>query len=368
VYGKKNEPNLMASTPPDRAVTKEPVAASIVSSSQNVLISVIICTHGRATSLCDLLNALEIQTYSRLEVLVIDGNAEPSPAREAVEKFLNNHKTHGKVIRIKSDKGLTRQRNVGLHAAKGDLVCFVDDDVTFPSDFFSKVAGFFKDSDMQDVGGITPYDLLHYPTPVTLRWHLRGLLGVMPGQDPGAADHLGRAVPISFLKLWSGRKDIGWLPGFCMIYRRTAIAGLLFDELLPTYGGEDRDFSMRVGEKWRLLICGDLHVKHHYTIEGREDGLGRLRESSFGAGRRFAKYRRGMGDYLTMARAIVGDAIVDVVALLRRPGRNSFLTLFVRIHALFAGFRSVGNSAPKTNPFLNREFIARQPEVRSGTE
>src|SRR5208283_1922244 len=46
------------------------------------LISVIICTYGRATALLDLLKALQNQTYHQLEVLVVDGNDEPSPARE----------------------------------------------------------------------------------------------------------------------------------------------------------------------------------------------------------------------------------------------------------------------------------------------
>ena len=151
---------------------------------------------------------------------------------------------------------------------------------------------------MQDVGGVTPYDTLHYPFALSLRWRMRAALGVMPSLNPGEVDRLGRAVPISFLKPFTGNKQIGWLPGFGMIYRRTAVEGLRFDELLPTYGGEDRDYSMRVGERSRLLICGDLHLQHHYATEGRNDGLIRLRECSFGAGRRFAKYGHGFRDYL----------------------------------------------------------------------
>jgi glycosyltransferase involved in cell wall biosynthesis len=307
---------------------------------QDGLISVIICTCGRASALQNLLEALELQSYRKFEILIVDGNQEPSPAREAVENYLKRSNLSGKLALIKSEKGLTRQRNVGLEAARGDIICFFDDDVTFQGDFLRNVSAIFANPTMRDVGGITPYDTLHYPFAVTLRWRLRAWLGVMPSLNPGEVDRLGRAVPISFLKPWSGNKQIGWLPGFGMIYRRAAVDGLRFDELLPTYGGEDRDFSMRVGERSRLLICGDLHLQHHYSTEGRNDGLIRLRECSFGAGRRFAKYGRGFRDHLSVARTLLGDFVVDVIAFARSPRPMNFFAIFVRLHASFQGLRS----------------------------
>lgn len=328
----------------------------------DTFVSVIICTYGRATALQDLLRALEAQTYQNFEVLVVDGNEEPSPARQAIEAYVSHANALSNVVLIASEKGLTRQRNVGLRAAKGGLICFLDDDVTFGVDFLLNVAKLFEQGEMQDVGGITPYDTLHYPTPITARWRLRALLGVMPGLDPGRVDHLGRAVPLSFLKPWPGKKEIGWLPGFCMIYRQAALDGLRFDELLPTYGGEDRDFSMRVGERHRLLFCGDLHVEHHYTRECRDDSFTRLRESSFGAGRRFAKYSRGVRDYLTVARTLAGDFLVDLVALVRSPGLTSFLTPFVRIEACLAGLRSTGASEARPTE-LAREIPLNQDRI-----
>jgi glycosyltransferase involved in cell wall biosynthesis len=312
-----------------------------MSDGRKTFVSVVICTYGRATALQALLHALEAQKYAEFEVLVIDGNGESSPAREAIEEYVRRPNACRNVVVIASEKGLTRQRNVGLRVAAGELICFLDDDVTFGEEFLQDVVELFGRPDMQDVGGVTPYDTLHYPTPVNLRWRLRALFGVMPGMEPGRVDHLGRAVPLSFLRPWSGRKEIGWLPGFCMIYRRTAIEGLEFDELLPTYGGEDRDFSMRVARTSRLLICGDLHIEHHYTVEGREDGIGRLRESSFGVGRRFAKYGLGLRDYPAMARTLAGDFVVDMIAFVRSPSAASLLTPFARMQACVAGMRSV---------------------------
>ena len=305
------------------------------------LISVIICTCGRATALQNLLEALELQTCQKFEILIVDGNQELSPAREAVESYLKRSNLSEKLVLIKSQKGLTRQRNVGLQAVRGDIVCFFDDDVTFQQNFLAEVVALFAQPDMQDVGGITPYDTLHYPFALSLRWRMRAALGVMPSLNPGEVDRLGRAVPISFLKPFTGNKQVGWLPGFGMIYRRAAVEGLRFDEWLPTYGGEDRDYSMRVGERSRLLICGDLHLQHHYSTEGRNDGLLRLRECSFGAGRRFAKYGRGFRDHLSVAQTFFGDFLVDLFAFARSPRTVNFLTIFVRLHASFEGLRSV---------------------------
>jgi glycosyltransferase involved in cell wall biosynthesis len=335
-------------------------------------VSVIICTYGRATALFELLEALNDQTYRELEVLVVDGNDDPSPARAVVEKFLSTPGARSNVVLIKSAKGLTRQRNVGLRAAKGDLVCFLDDDVTFETDFLSRVAQVFDRPDMQDVGGITPYDVLNYPMAMSLRWYLRWWLAVMPGRDPGRADRLGRVVPIAFLKPWKGYKSIGWLPGFCMIYRRAAIEGILFDELLPTYAGEDRDFSLRVGERSRLLICGDLAIKHHYTAEGRDDDVERLRQCSFGAGRRFAQCARGPRDYFTIARVILADFLIDLAALIRSPRKINWSVLVVRFQGLFEGFASVRTETmplnTERNTTLNAKIPARQEVAPSGNE
>jgi glycosyltransferase involved in cell wall biosynthesis len=173
-------------------------------------VSVIICTYGRATALQDLLRALEAQTYQNFEVLVVDGNEEPSPARQAIEAYVSHANALSNVALIASEKGLTRQRNVGLRAAKGGLICFLDDDVTFGVDFLLNVAKLFEQGDMQDVGGITPYDTLHYPTPITLRWRLRALLGVMPGLDPGARRSSRQSGPIELFEALA-RQERDWL-------------------------------------------------------------------------------------------------------------------------------------------------------------
>ena len=299
--------------------------------------SIVVCTYGRALSLENLLKSLAAQTCRNFEVLVVDGNQDSAPVRAIVNMFGNTQ-----VLRhIPSRKGLTRQRNVGIEQSRGDVLCFLDDDVTLEPDFLSRVEAMLVSPGMQDVGGLTGYDVLNYPSAVTMRWKVRWLLGAIPSLDPGDADHLGRAVPVSFMTPYSGCRSVKWLSGFCMIYRRSAIGDSRFDEKLPTYGGEDRDFSMLIGSEWRLLLCGDLHLQHHCTKEGRDSDVERMFETGFGTGRRFAKHARTPWDYVIVTRSFLGDLVVDILAFLARPSRYSFLSTFARMAGFFQGLNSL---------------------------
>jgi glycosyltransferase involved in cell wall biosynthesis len=300
--------------------------------------SIVVCTYGRALSLEHLLDSLAAQTYRNLEVLVVDGNQDSSQVQGIVARFQN---IVPDLRHIPSPKGLTRQRNGGIEQSTGDVLCFLDDDVTLEPDFLSRVAGLLESPGMADVGGLTGYDVLNYPTPVTLRWKLRWLFGAIPSLKPGDADHLGRAVPVSFLAPYSGYLSVKWLSGFCMIYRRAAVGALRFDEKLPTYGGEDRDFSAVIGTQWRLLLWGDLHLCHHCTKEGRFSDVDRMFETGFGTGRRFAKYARTPWDYVIVARTFLGDLVVDVLAFFARPSRYTFLATFARMSGFVQGLNSL---------------------------
>jgi glycosyltransferase involved in cell wall biosynthesis len=308
-----------------------------------MLISVIICTYARAESLELLLQCLLAQTTTNFEVIVVDGSGDNPSVRDAVASFQVQHAGALKVSLIQSSKGLTHQRNVGLRYAHGELICFLDDDVTFERDFLADVLALFERSDFGDVGGLTAYDVLNYGSEVSTRWRVRRTLGVIPSLEPGSIDRLGRATPLSFLKPFSGVKTIGHFSGFCMIYRRSAIANLRFDEQLPTYGGEDRDFSSLVGRHSRLVICGDLHIKHHRAPQSRDHDVHRTYQDGFGTGRTYAKHSRWT-DYPLLLGVSAGDILVSLLAFVTNPSRNRWLFIFARPAGVLAGIRSYESS------------------------
>jgi glycosyltransferase involved in cell wall biosynthesis len=305
-----------------------------------MLVSVIICTYRRVDATRDVLGCLAAQAFRDFEVLVIDGSGEGSPEREALQQITAGFENQMNVWFLPSRKGLTVQRNLGLERAGGELIFFLDDDVTFSPEFLGRAAELFSRPDMQDVGGASGYDVRNYPQEPNLRWRVRSALGVVPHLDPGRIDRLGRSVPVSFMKPFAGCRDMGYLYGFCMLFRKQAIGDLRFDEILPTYGGEDRDFSSRVGKNWRLVLSGDLQLEHHSVPQSRDSGVQRTFQAGFGIGRGFGKNASRKLDYLELARQIVCEFALDSVACLQRPSRDRFVTPFARAMGFLAGLRS----------------------------
>ncbi len=306
-----------------------------------MFVSIIICTYRRADALVDLLDSLAVQTYRNSEILIIDGSGEDTSVRDRVESFMNRVGERLNLRLVQSQKGLTRQRNVGLREAQGELVCFFDDDVTFGEDFISQTVALFQQSEMKDVGGVTGYDVLNYGVPMRFRHKLRGAFGFYSNWRPGALARCGLVVPLGIQPPFSGCIDVGWLGGFCMLYRREAIAGLYFDEGLPTYGGEDTNFSMKVGKKWRLVLCGDLQLKHHRTITSRVNGPAQVFDTSFGTARNQLSESMTFAGVMWLLWFAVLEFGFDLLSFVRRPSRMTLNIIMARQRGLIAGIRSI---------------------------
>ena len=92
-------------------------------------LSVIIATKDKRESLLRTLSSLQEQTLADFEIIVVDNAADSGVAR-VVEDF--NERARIKVRYIPHDSGgISGARNVGSRAAKGELLVFTDDDLTF---------------------------------------------------------------------------------------------------------------------------------------------------------------------------------------------------------------------------------------------
>lgn len=307
-----------------------------------MLVSVIICTIRRAELVRDLLVCLMAQTYRDIEILIV-GGSDPEAGKEYEASVPNT----GVPLRfVTAGKGLSTARNAGLAHAKGDFICFFDDDVTIQPDFFDRVIREFQKPEMARVGGITAFDLLNYDGSVTPRWKLRRLLGVTPSLEPGFCCQLGRSVPFSFLRRFSGTKDVGWLPGFCQIFRRVAIEGLRYDEHEAVVSGfrciavEDRDFSMIVARNWRLVVLGDLLIEHRRDEEARPSHLPMTWRATYGLGRCIAIRSQSFHDRVRAVHIVAAEFVIDVLTALLRPSGENRKIPFLRANAFWAGYHS----------------------------
>lgn len=101
--------------------------------------SLVMATLGRSKEIERLFESLVAQRYRNFELLVIDQN-EDDRVRRLVDAFGDRLE----IVYLRSEKGLSRARNVGLQHVRGDVVCFPDDDCWYRPDTLAFVAEQFR--------------------------------------------------------------------------------------------------------------------------------------------------------------------------------------------------------------------------------
>lgn len=97
--------------------------------------SLILATVDRTLEVKRFLRSLDSQTHRDFELILVDQNEDNrlSPlVKHYSERFPINH--------LRSERGLSRARNVGLRHLKGEIVAFPDDDCVYRSDLLALVA------------------------------------------------------------------------------------------------------------------------------------------------------------------------------------------------------------------------------------
>lgn len=304
-------------------------------------LSIVICTYQRVERVERLLECLVRQTTEDFEVLLVDGGGTDSDAHRYLAALVARLQGDLNIRLLASPKGLTRQRNRALAEAMGKAILFLDDDVTFKPDFVARALSLLAHPDWGDIGGFTGFDTLHHGQRFNWRWHLRAAFRIAPGLAPGRVDRWGRSIPVGFMQPFTGVSEVGYLPGHCMLFRRSAIGDLRFDETLPTYGGEDRDFSWRLGRHSRLAMCGDWQLEHHCASESRDTSVQRIYQAGFGQGRLFRQNASRFWEYLLLIQTVACEFGFDGLACLWRPTREKWRMPAARFRGFLAGVRSV---------------------------
>lgn len=111
------------------------------------LVSVVVCTYNRADALSRCLDSLRVQDRKDFEIIVVDG-----PSTDGTDKVLAKY-NNVKVVRQETLKGLSNARNLGIGAAKGEIVAFLDDDAIAQPGWLSSIVAPFGDKDVSGAGG-----------------------------------------------------------------------------------------------------------------------------------------------------------------------------------------------------------------------
>jgi glycosyltransferase involved in cell wall biosynthesis/GT2 family glycosyltransferase len=221
--------------------------------------SVIIATLGRPHILRRTIENVARSDPAPVELIVVDGD-EARSSEDA---------THGITVfpirYLTSPPGLPKQRNVGIDAAQGDVVVFLDDDVEVPVNTFAVLGRVFDDP---GIVGATAR-IVEPASDRIGKKHSPARKALPGGGREGGFTRFG--YPHRLVDLETER-DIEFMHGSFMSVRREVASDVRFDENLPGYAlAEDEDFSYRLSRRGRIRFVPELHVMHAKEGHGSRD-------------------------------------------------------------------------------------------------
>ncbi len=101
--------------------------------------SLVLSTVERTEEVRRFLESLVAQTGIDAQLIVVDQNED-----DRLTPILGAYKDRLSILHLKSARGLSRARNVGLRHATGDVVAFPDDDCWYPQGLLAMVQTFFQ--------------------------------------------------------------------------------------------------------------------------------------------------------------------------------------------------------------------------------
>ncbi len=112
-------------------------------------VSVVVNTFNRASTLPATLAGLRQLRYPVFEVIVVNG-----PSTDDTEDVLRAHE--GLITSLSCpEANLSMSRNIGIAAARGDIVAFIDDDAVPEPDWLDRIVAPFADPRVGGAGGFT---------------------------------------------------------------------------------------------------------------------------------------------------------------------------------------------------------------------
>ena len=103
--------------------------------------SVIVCTRNRPDDLAACLASLAAQTRPPDELVVVDASDDERNAR-CIETWAAARALPAARV-VRTAPGLTRQRNIGVAHARGDVLTFLDDDVVLEPGYLAAIAAVY---------------------------------------------------------------------------------------------------------------------------------------------------------------------------------------------------------------------------------
>ena len=196
-------------------------------------LSVIVCSHNGGHTLPDCLEGLLHLEYPDFEVIVVDDGSTDSTA-DIVQEY-------GFRLITTENLGLSNARNVGMQAASGEIIAYLDDDARPDPHWLTYLAATFLNTEHAGVGGPN----ITHPSD--------GLMAKCVGKAPGNPTHV----------LLSDR-EAEHIPGCNMAFRKAYLEEIGAFDTRFRVAGDDVDICWRLRQRgWSLGFSPAAVVWHH---------------------------------------------------------------------------------------------------------
>ena len=254
------------------------------------MFSLVVCSVHRFDQLERLFASLAQQTFRDFEVVLVDQNPD-----DRLVPIVERHAAAYPIRHIRSPKGLSRARNNGIAAARGDFLAFPDDDCWYRADTLARASALFAAHPHLSIVTGRTLDSDGHPS-------------VSPTGD--IARDITRA---NYLECGNSNGI------FVRAETLKAIGG--FDERLgvgadtPFQSGEEADLLLRALASGRNLRFFPELVVHHDQVDTviADAQIERARKYGRGFGALLSKHRFGVGyTSYRLARSLTGMAVAMV--------------------------------------------------------
>jgi glycosyltransferase involved in cell wall biosynthesis len=222
-------------------------------------LSVVICTHNRYASLGEAIASIEIQDcpFEYFELIIVDNSTDQATK----ENFAANLDISCQnTIIFEDTAGLSRARNIGVRAAKGQVVAFMDDDARASSHWVTQLISAFHDNPRAAIIGGPVRPIWPTARPPWLHPWMEGYLTIIDrGPDKRELAH------------------DEWLAGTNIAFRREPLIDVgLFNENLGRIGklllsNEELSVSTRLRERGYTMLYDPAAEMFHSVHADRID-------------------------------------------------------------------------------------------------
>ena len=208
-------------------------------------VSVVINTYNRASFLAQTINSFRYLDYKNFEVIVVAG-----PSTDKTDQVLQQFAAEIRVERC-PDTNLSMSRNIGIRAAAGDIVVFIDDDGIPEPEWLTRLVTAYEDP---QVGGAGGFVFNHTGYEYQGQYMISDRLGNSVSQA---------SLPPIHNSPQAGGFQYPSLIGVNSSFRRTALLEIGgFDEFFMYYLDET-DVCLRLVDRgYKIKVIPDAYVHH----------------------------------------------------------------------------------------------------------